>query len=186
MERRVVTAKQVADNLLAVGFRPDQATELIRALSEALPASRSAVGLDDEIWGPLPSKAELESARGAADETREARLRQVLDGAFTRADAAQWLGITPQAVSKRRENHSLTAVKRGREWYFPRWQFRDDEAIGDLQKLIEKYPGTPLSLSIWATTPNPDLEGDTPADHMREHGVEPVLKVLEDARGALW
>ncbi len=186
MERGAVTAKQLVDNLLAVGFRPDQATELIRALSEALPTSTSAVGLDEEIWGPLPSKAELESAREAADETREARLRQVLDGALTRADAAQWLGITPQAVSRRRENHSLTAVKRGREWYFPRWQFRDDDAIGDLQKLLKKYPGTPLSLSVWATTPNPDLGGDTPADHMRERGIDAVLKVLEDARAALW
>jgi hypothetical protein len=158
----------------------------MRALAEALPAVPREAGFDEDIWGAVPSRRETEHARSPVDGVREARLRQALEGALTRAEAAQWLGITPQAVSRRRENKTLTALRRGREWYFPRWQFTEDETLPGLEELIRTYRGTPLSLSVWANTANPDLNHETPANHMREHGAEALLSVIRDARGALW
>jgi hypothetical protein len=186
LDRGAVTAKQVVDNLLAGGVRTAQAAELMRALAEALPASSRGADIDDFVWGPKPSRKDTAAARATMGASREEMMRRALEGALSRAEAAQWLGITPQAVSKRRESMALTALHRGREWYFPRWQFTDDDTLPGLHELVQRYPGTALALAIWATTPNAQLDDETPADYMRDRGVQDVLAVISDARGALW
>ena len=97
------------------------------------------------------------------------------------------LGISPQAVSKRHATGALVALPRGRELYFPAWQFADGAAVPGLADVIAAYPGSPLALSTWATAPNPDLDRATPAQMLtRRGGVERVLEALESISSAAW
>lgn len=116
------------------------------------------------------------AARLDGEATVEQALEQALRGALTRDQAAERLGISPQAVSKRRAARHLVALRRGREWRLPTWQFHEDGVLPGLHLLITAYPGTPLALTTWTTTPNADLDGHTPAEAMlTARGVEWVL-----------
>lgn len=82
-------------------------------------------------------------------------------------------------MSKRRAARGLVALRRGREWRLPAWQFHEDSVLPGLDRLIAAYPGTPLALTTWATTPNADLDGYTPAKAMLTTGG--IDWVLSDA-----
>lgn len=150
----------------------------------AAPASPEN-GSDD--WGAAPTAAQLAEARAAQEHARHAALAQVLEGALTREQAASRLGITPQAVSERLRSDRLTAVRRGREWRFPAWQFGLDDTLPGLSALVAAWPGTPVTLSTWAVTPSPDLDGATPAETLaRRHGPERVAGLIEQISAAAW
>ena len=170
-----VTPRQLAEELFDGPAPPG----LIAALSGALKRLRDGTddgGLDEALWGVQPGEGEIAAARLTGEATVERALEQALRGALTRDEAAARLGISPQAVSKRRAARHLVALRRGREWRLPTWQFHEDGVLPGLHLLIGAYPGTPLSLTTWATTPNPDLDGRTPAQAiLTARGVDWVL-----------
>lgn len=120
----------------------------------------------EELWGPDPGCEDVAHARCLGDRVATTALDDALANTVTREEAADILGITPQAVSKRLENQRLTALRRGRRWRLPAWQFHQGEALPGLRHVITSYPGTSLALTVWATSPNSDLEGRTPAETM--------------------
>lgn len=110
-----------------------------------------------------------------------------LDGALTREEVAERLGISPPAVSGRLRDRRLVALQPDRIWMFPAWQFDEDGSLRGLADLIATYPGTALALSIWATTPNPDLDGQQPADLLRSpKGTDRVLRAVLALTPAAW
>ncbi len=152
------------------------------AIEDAAPAETPEDG-----WGEAPTAEQLSAARAAREDTRTAVLGQILDGALTREQAAVRLGVTAQAVSERLKARKLIALRRGREWRLPVWQFGMDDALPGLADLITAWPGTPIGLSAWATTPSPDLDGRTPAEMLaRRDGVERVLALVEAISAAAW
>lgn len=170
-----VTPRQLTDELFDRPAPPG----LIAALADALERLRdNADGGDlyESAWGPEPGGGETAAARLSGEAAVGESLEQALRGALTRDEAAERLGITPQAVSKRRAARRLIALRRGREWRFPDWQFHEDSLVPGLPYLIAAYPGTPLALTTWATTANADLDGHTPAEALlTARGVEWVL-----------
>jgi len=180
-----LTAREVAAQLVAT----DSPAELLEALDDAL-ARAAAVEeqpLDEALWGPPPGTQELAQARRVKQHAQDEALSGVLADALSRAQAASLLGISPQAVSKRHAAGALVALSRGRELYFPAWQFADGAALPGLTDVIAAYPGSPLALSTWAVTANTDLDRATPA-HMlaRRGGVERVLEAIEAISAAAW
>ncbi len=100
---------------------------------------------------------------------------------------AMALGITPQAVSKRVASGGLLALRRGRVNRLPAWQFYEDTVLPGLKQLISTYPGGALSLTIWATSPSPDLDGTTPAQVLaRRGGPSRVLEAARALTPAAW
>lgn len=173
-----ITARQFADKLFGGPATPG----LIAALADTLERLRDSShsrDLDEVLWGEQPGEGEIAAARLTGEATVEEALEQALRGALTRDEAAERLGISPQAVSKRRAARSLVALRRGREWRLPAWQFHEDGVLPGLHLLIVAYPGTPLALTMWATTPNADLDGLTPAQAMLT--ARSVEWVLSDA-----
>jgi hypothetical protein len=143
--------------------------------------------LDETLWGRAPSDRELARARRASYATLEDALRDALSDALTREQAATRLGITPQAVSKRVASGGLIALRRGRVSRLPAWQFYEDGTLPGLKQLIAAYPGGALSLTIWATSPTPDLDGSTPARVLaRRGGVSRVLETAGALTPAAW
>ncbi len=136
--------------------------------------------LDDSLWGSTPTDEELALARRASYATLAGAMREALSDTLTRDQAAERLGITPQAVSKRVASGGLVALRRGRVNRLPAWQFYEDTVLPGLKQVISIYPGGALSLTIWATSPSPDLDRATPAQTLTRRGG--LARVLETAR----
>jgi hypothetical protein len=180
------TAGELAAELVAV----DQPMELITALEDALTSAAAANEpdeLDEALWGAAPTAEDLARARKVAQRAQREALQAVLAGALTRQDAAELLGVSPQAVSKRHAAGGLVAIARGREQFFPAWQFHDGAVLPGLAAVIRAYPGSALALSTWATTPNPDLDGLTPERALtRPAGAERVLAAIDAIGAEAW
>jgi hypothetical protein len=181
-----LTARELAAQLLCAPYP----VNLIAALDEALTraaAAREPDELDDTLWGPAPTPEQLADARASAQRVVDDTLRATLADALSRDEASDRLGITPQAVSKRLLSGSLVALTRGREKRLPLWQFYEDGVLPGLAEVIAHYPGGALSLSQWATTPNPDLSDLTPAQALTRHdGPGRVLAALEAISTGAW
>jgi hypothetical protein len=178
-----LTARELAAELVELPV------ELIGALDEALAqaADEDAGELDEALWGPAPTATQLADARRVAARSRREALQAALAEALTRGEAAELLGISPQAVSKRHAAGALVALPRGREWRFPAWQFGDGGTLAGLAEVIAAYPGGALSLSSWAVAPNADLDRRTPAEELaRRGGRERVLAALESIGPDAW
>lgn len=126
--------------------------------------------LDPDRWGPAPDADEVRAA-AAVNAVRLARQRAgVAADALSREDVAELLGISSQAVSIRIRQHRLVAIRAGRRWLLPRWQFDPgsaDPVLPGIADLLRAWPGSPVALSRWATTPSRDLDGRTPAAALR-------------------
>ena len=181
-----LTARELAAELVSA----DSPVALIGAFDDALTRAAAAdetEELDDTLWGPAPSDQQLADARQIAASALDEAMAAALAGALTRGQAANRLGISAQAVSKRHAAGRLVALSRGRAKLFPAWQFHDEGVLPGIADVLAAYPGGPLSLSTWATTPNPDLDDATPAQTLaRRGGVSRVLEALQPLHPDAW
>lgn len=122
----------------------------------------------------------------AAARLRGLRYRQQLmsaeGGIVSAGQAAELLGVTRQAIDKRRRSGRLLAVSTGRRGYaFPVWQF--DEQHGTLPgverifaALREHDPWMQLSFML---NPNPGLKERTPVQALRDGELDAVERVAQ-------
>jgi len=69
----------------------------------------------------------------------------------------------------------------------PAWQFYEDTVLPGLKQVISTYPGGALSLTVWATSPSPDLDGATPAQALaRRDGLARVIEAARALTPAAW
>lgn len=120
----------------------------------------------------------------------EERLGAMLDT----AQVCQRLGVSRQAVAKAVDSGRLVAIPAGKSRRFPVWQFSFGDTLairpqagGVIASFREVYPDfTPLQVASWAMTPQPELEGSTPARWLEKaKPLEPVLTVARRAAAAL-
>lgn len=134
--------------------------------------------LDPALWGPAPPADEVRAA-AAANAVRLARERAgVAADALSREGTAELLGISAQAVSNRIRRGELVAIREGRRWLLPAWQFDPDSAdpvLSGVGELLSAWPGGPVALSRWAITPSRDLDGRAPAVALRDGDVGAVV-----------
>ncbi len=62
-------------------------------------------------------------------------------GGYTAVEVADLLGISPQAVGKKRKRKQLLAVRRGEHAIYPVWQFNGNEVVTGLKELLEELEG---------------------------------------------
>jgi hypothetical protein len=181
-----ITVNEIVDELAF-----DVSPEVILGLLGNLRVTGAVVARPEDAledaWGPAPSDVELDAIRRAGEHAEQATLAVALDGALSRDEAAERIGLTPQAVSERRKAGKLVGLRRGREWRFPAWQFADDGTLPALAELIGSWPGSSLALSTWAVTPSVDLEGLTPAQALRRRDTrERVLELTHALTVTAW
>jgi hypothetical protein len=186
-DRPGITIREIVDLL----SRVDAEHVILLGLRDAdlavAPVESPPDPLDEELWGPEPTEEDLAEARQVGRAAVRDALGAALHGALTRDQAADRIGVTPQAVSERRKAGKLLGLRRGREWRFPAWQFADDGTVPGLELLIAGWSGTPLALSTWATRPSVDLEGRTPAQTLtRRHGPDRVSELAHALGDAAW
>ncbi|MGH3666492.1 MAG: helix-turn-helix domain-containing protein, partial [Egibacteraceae bacterium] len=141
----------------------DESLAVLEELRGALVEPMSRVRrLDPALWGPAPDADEVRAA-AAANAVRLARERVgVAADALSREDVAELLGVSSQAVSNRIRAGQLVAIRAGRRWLLPVWQFdpgSTDPVLPGVTDLLAGWPGSPVALSRWATTPSRDLDG---------------------------
>ncbi|MBI3969894.1 MAG: hypothetical protein HY332_01275 [Chloroflexi bacterium] len=187
-----------AARILATGDQPARAVFLARALN-ALADVAPTLGqrsLEQVAHAPSDYAALLHALQDPGtlaawrrqDPLADARLRGVQararllaaeGGAFTGEQVAALLGISRQAVDKRRRAGKLLAVQTGRRGYiYPAWQF-DARALGGVLPGLElvladlgvRGPWTRLS---WFLTRDVRLGGARPLDALRRGRIDAV------------
>lgn len=141
---------------------------LLRALEH--PEAQALLAADDAL-----APARLRGLR-----LRQAWLRAE-GGALTAAEVADVLGISRQAVDKRRRTGTLLAVDTGRHGYsYPAWQLTDSGTLHGLEQALARlHDFDPWMQVAFFLTPNTRLAGVTPLQALRAGQVNAVLVAAE-------
>lgn len=107
------------------------------------------------------------------------RLLELAGGALSAEGAGDTLGITRQAVDKRRRANTVLAVREGSDWRYPAGQFDEGEVIAGLAEVVRGL----VSVGPWATldfllAPDTVLGGRTPLQALRDGDRNAVLRLV--------
>jgi hypothetical protein len=182
--------------LLPLGREPVQAAFLARALNalahlaprlnsrelgDAAGAPSDVAVLVKALRAPealadVEAEDPLVSARLRGVEVREQLLRAE-GGTLGVAEVADLLGITRQAVDKRRLAGTLLAVTVGKRGYrYPAWQFSGKDVLRGLPQVLTALHVQPWTQLSWLLSGDPQLEGKRPFDLLRQGEVERVVR----------
>ena len=99
-------------------------------------------------------------------------------------EAGRILGITRQAVDKRRRAGSLLAVREGSDWRYPACQFDNGEVVVGIPDVVRGLGSTsPWVAFDFLLAPDTVLAGRTPLEALRAGERDPVLRLVQWAQG---
>lgn len=128
--------------------------------------------------GQRPSGEAL-SAAVARNEARVwAARRRVYDGALSRREAADRLGVSPNQVTNLLRDGELVAIDGSDGIRVLEWQLAADTRKGRVEgiaRVVEVFPLGPVSLAQWMTRPDPGLGGVTPCQALIEGRSDDVV-----------
>jgi hypothetical protein len=107
---------------------------------------------------------------------RKQQMLETAGGAMTSEQVAEVLGISRQAVDKRRAANQLLALTQGRRGYsYPSFQFEDGKTIVGLEEVLTKLKDLdPWMQMVFFTSPHERLDGRTPLEQLRKGLVNEV------------
>jgi len=151
-----------------VAGAPSDYEAILRALEE--PAAL-AILRDADILAP----ARLRGVR------ERVRLLDSEGGSLTAAAVAMLLGITRQAVDKRRRTGHLLGLATGRRGYlYPSWQFGAQSTVPGLEPVLADLRGhDPWMQAAFFLSGNLRLGGDTPLAELRRGHLEDVRRAAQ-------
>ena len=141
------------------------------------------------VWGNAPSRAARELAE--SENLRKAFLtrQSVLGSSVSRGQAAALLGLSEQAVTKHLDQGRIVGIKDKGRWAIPAWQLdadtRDGYLVG-IDRLARVFPGGPVALTRWVTTPAADFAGNTPRDMLARNRVDEVVRAAQALTAKGW
>jgi Protein of unknown function (DUF2384) len=108
-----------------------------------------------------------------------AQLAEAAGGMLSADDVAKVLGITRQAVDKRRAGGKLLAVRIRGDWHYPAAQFRDGETLPGIEDTVAGMPdASAWSVLDFLLAPDDALGGRTPLAALREGDLASVRRLL--------
>lgn len=127
--------------------------------------------------------AELEPLAPLIARNAEHRLAllEMAGGTLTAAEVGALLGISRQAVDKRRRSHALLGLRQGGDWRYPRCQFVEPRHVfvAGLPDLLAAFSGQdPWIVLDFLLAPDETLGGRTPLDVLRAEGWTSALDRL--------
>lgn len=173
---------------------PAFCTRMLRVVA-GLQDDLSASLIEEATAAPTDQLAMLEALSSAPwvkelaadDPILQAKLRglelrqqmlQKAGGVLTSEEVAELLGVSRQAVDKRRSANQLFALTQGRRGYqYPGFQFEDGKALPGLDKVLANLE----SLDPWMqlrffTSPSERLSHHSPLELLRKGRVDEVVK----------
>jgi hypothetical protein len=111
-----------------------------------------------------------------------ARLIEQNGGIFKTERVAEYLGITTQAVNKRRALGQLVGLTfRKRGYVFPAWQFTDRGTVPGLEQVLQALRDHDEWMqNVFFINPNTRLGGQRPLDLLREGEIQEVLDAARE------
>ena len=103
-------------------------------------------------------------------------------GVLSAEEAAQLLGISRQAVDKRRKQGQLLGLVQGRRGYaYPAWQFENGRTIRNLEQALEALRGhDPWMKVAFFLNGNDRLDGKSPLELLRAGDSDRVLSAAAE------
>jgi excisionase family DNA binding protein len=111
-------------------------------------------------------------------------LHEFLADALEVGGAATRLGVSVLTIHEMVNGGQLAAVRLGGRLRLPAWQFSSDGLLAGIPDVVKSWPGSYLSLSMWARTPAPQLGGRTPVQALRDGDLLEVKGTLFPAGSA--
>lgn len=107
------------------------------------------------------------------------RLIELAGGVLSADEAGRVLGITRQAIDKRRRANTILAVREGSDWRYPACQFAEGEVVAGIADVVRGL----TSAGPWATldfllAPDTALGGRSPLDLLRDKQQDAVLRLV--------
>ena len=156
------------------------------SLVEALAATTDVGTLarvlgDAEVIGSAIAELEPLAPLIARNAEHRVELIEAAGGALTADEVGIFLGITRQAVDKRRRANGLLGLRQGGDWRYPRCQFDTErhEVVTGLPQLLRIFS----DVGPWVTldfllSADETLGGKTPLEVLRTDGLTDSLERL--------
>ena len=112
---------------------------------------------------------------------RQQRLLEMSGNVLSGEQAAKILGISRQAVDKRRRQGQLIGLTQGKRGYaYPAWQFEDGGTLTNLAKVLDRLRShDPWMQLNFFVNGNDRLNGRSPLEQLRSGELEPILRAAE-------
>jgi hypothetical protein len=111
-------------------------------------------------------------------------LVKMAGGTMSADEAGRMLGITRQAVDKRRRSYSLLAFREAGDWRYPACQFDQGEAVTGIADVVRGFSEAgPWAALDFLLAPDSALGGMTPMEGLHRGKREAVLRLLRAQRG---
>jgi hypothetical protein len=105
-------------------------------------------------------------------------------GTLSADEVGQILGITRQAVYKRRRAGTLLAVREGSAWRYPACQFADGEVMAGIPEVVRGFSSaSPWVKLDFLLTPDTVLVGRTPLEALKAGDRDEVLRLIHGLQG---
>jgi hypothetical protein len=105
-------------------------------------------------------------------------------GALSADEAGRILGITRQAIDKRRRAGALLAVREGSDWRYPACQFNHGEVVAGIPDIVRGFgSASPWVMLDFLLAPDTVLAGRTPLAVLKAGDREPVLRLVRGSQG---
>jgi hypothetical protein len=190
LERVRLTVENEAPIMRTLMMRAISAVLEFAALSEVSAENATAAPTDLTVLVRALSSGELlddlkrvEPLAPAFIRGIEAKHRLIDEhgGALTAEQVAQNLGITRQAVEKRRRGGKLIAITTGGRGYrYPVWQFTESGTVPGLEKVLGILAAHDEWMQIaFFVGQNPRLGDRTPIETLKTDEIEEVLSAAE-------
>lgn len=117
-----------------------------------------------------------------ADAAGRSNRAAILRDSVAAAEVGRRTGRSRQAIEKQRRAGRLVALRVGRQWRYPLWQFDPDAPGGTLAGLAEVLGRLHLSsagAALWLTSPQPGLEGLSPVRLLQRRETARVIRLAE-------
>jgi hypothetical protein len=109
------------------------------------------------------------------------RIIEKLGGSLSVEQVSELIGISRQAVDKRRSQNQLIGLTQGKRGYaYPAFQFEDGKTLDGLKEVLNALSGhDPWMQSIFFANGNDRLNHRTPLDALRQGETEAVVRAAE-------
>jgi len=109
------------------------------------------------------------------------RIIEKLGGSLSVEQVSELIGISRQAVDKRRSQNQLIGLIQGKRGYaYPAFQFEDGKTLDGLKEVLDALRGhDPWMQSIFFANGNDRLNRRTPLDALRRGETEAVVRAAE-------
>ena len=150
----------------------------IESLTDALAATTDVGTLarvlgDADVLGTAVAALEPLAPLIARNAEHRLDLLGEIGGTLSAEEVGNLLGITRQAVDKRRRANGLLAFRRSGDWRYPRCQFDEEahEVLEGISRIVHAFAGSgPWVTLDFLLTPDDAMDGQSPIEALRTKG----------------